>query len=199
MLELTSKDYDALRRHGEETYPHECCGILLGHVDDDGIRVTSITRCGNTCTDSSHNRYNIDLKELVRIQREGRQRGEDIVGFYHSHPDHSAQWSKTDLAEAHWFGCSYVITSVEKGKAALTKAFQLSGSDESDKSLVDEDIAYCSSGSSANSLSLFSRAGVGDWMTIMPAWISGWNIFTLRSEPKAFALNTPLSEPLIVL
>jgi len=45
-------------------------------------------------------------RELVRIQREGRERGEDIVGFYHSHPDHPARWSQTDLAEAHWFGCS---------------------------------------------------------------------------------------------
>ena len=76
---------------------------------------------------SAHNRYNIDPKELVRIQREGRERGEDIIGFYHSHPDHPAQWSQTDLAEAHWFGCSYVITSVEKGKAMLTNAFELTG------------------------------------------------------------------------
>ena len=95
----------------------------------------------NTRTDSAHNRYNIDPKELVRIQREGRERGEDIVGFYHSHPDHPAQWSKTDLAEAHWFGCSYVITSVEKGKAALTNSFELTGTDEADKRLTDEKIA----------------------------------------------------------
>ena len=87
-----------------------------------------------------HNRYNIDPRELVRIQREGRDRGEDIVGFYHSHPDHPAQWSSTDLAEAHWFGCSYVITSVEKGKAAITNSFELTGTDETDKRLVDEPI-----------------------------------------------------------
>jgi proteasome lid subunit RPN8/RPN11 len=75
---------------------------------------------------------------LIRIQREGRERGEDIIGFYHSHPDHPAQWSQTDLSEAHWFGCSYVITSVEKEKAVLTNAFELTGSDESDKKLADE-------------------------------------------------------------
>ena len=92
----------------------------------------------------AHNRYNIDPKELIRIQREGRERGEDIVGFYHSHPDHPAQWSQTDLAEAHWFGCSYVITSVEKGKAVLTNSFELTGSDESDKKLVDEKIEVTS-------------------------------------------------------
>jgi proteasome lid subunit RPN8/RPN11 len=141
MLKLSRKEYDALRLHGEETYPHECCGVLLGRFEGDGSRiVTSTARAGNTRNDSPHNRYNIDPRDLIRIQREGRQRGEDIVGFYHSHPDHPAQWSSTDLAEAHWMGCSYVITSVEKGKAVLTNSFELTGSDEQDKRLTDEKI-----------------------------------------------------------
>ncbi len=141
MLKLSNALYASLRLHGEETYPHECCGVLLGTMTDDGARVvTSVARAGNTRTDSPQNRYNIDPKELVRIQREGRERGEDIIGFYHSHPDHPAQWSQTDLAEAHWFGCSYVITSVEKGKAVLTNSFELTGFDENDKKLVDEKI-----------------------------------------------------------
>jgi proteasome lid subunit RPN8/RPN11 len=141
MLKLSRADYDALRHHGEETYPYECCGILLGHVDDDGTRVvTSAARAGNTRTDSPHNRYNIDPRDQVRIQREGRERGEDIIGYYHSHPDHPARWSLTDLADAHWPGISYVITSVEKGKAAITNSFELSMSDESDKQFVDETI-----------------------------------------------------------
>jgi proteasome lid subunit RPN8/RPN11 len=141
MLKLSQSAYTSLRLHGEETYPHECCGILLGQMGDEGVRsVTSIARAGNTRTDSAHNRYNIDPRELIRIQREGRERGEDIIGFYHSHPDHPAQWSPTDLAEAHWFGCSYVITSVEKGKAMLTNSFELTGRDEADKKLVAEKI-----------------------------------------------------------
>ena len=141
MLKVPQSAYASLRQHGEETYPHECCGVLLGQMGDDGVRtVTSVARAGNTRTDSAHNRYNIDPKDLIRIQREGRGRGEDIIGFYHSHPDHPVQWSSTDLAEAHWFGCSYVITSVEKGKAVLTNSFELTGNDESDKKLVGEKI-----------------------------------------------------------
>jgi proteasome lid subunit RPN8/RPN11 len=141
MIKVSQSAYAAIRQHGEETYPHECCGVLLGQMDQDGIRtVTTIARAGNTRTDSAHNRYNIDPKELIGIQREGRERGEDIIGFYHSHPDHPAQWSQTDLAEAHWFSCSYVITSVEKGKAVLTNSFELTGSDEDDKKLVSEKI-----------------------------------------------------------
>jgi proteasome lid subunit RPN8/RPN11 len=139
MLTLSQSAYASLRQHGEETYPHECCGVLLGQFGDDGAKtVLRITRCGNTRADSPHNRYSIDPKELIRIQREGRERGEDIVGFYHSHPDHPAQSSSTDLAEAHWFGCSYVITSVEKGKAVLTNSFELTGTDEANKKFVDE-------------------------------------------------------------
>src|SRR5438270_9888897 len=140
MLKVNRKEYDALRRHGEETYPHECCGVLLGRMDGDERIVTSIARCGNTRADSPHNRYNIDPRELVRIQREGRDRSQDIVGFYHSHPDHPARWSPTDLAEAHWIGCSYVITSVTKGKADVTNSFDLTGTDENDKKFVDENI-----------------------------------------------------------
>jgi len=142
MLKLSQPVYDSLRRHGEETYPHECCGVLLGRFEDDGSRsVTRAVRAGNTRDDSPHNRYNIDPKELIRIQKEGRERGEDIVGFYHSHPDHPAQWSSTDLAEAHWFGCSYVITSVEKGRAAVTNAFELTGIEEDKKKFIDEQIS----------------------------------------------------------
>lgn len=139
MLKVSESCYKALRRHGEQTYPHECCGVLLGRFEDDGSKTVARTvPAGNTREDSPHNRYNIDPKELIRIQREGRARGEDIVGFYHSHPDHPAQWSQTDLAEAHWFGCSYVITSVEKGKAAVTNSFELTGTDEPDKKFIDE-------------------------------------------------------------
>ena len=141
MLKINRANHDALRQHGEQTYPQECCGILLGHIADDGTRVvTSIARAGNTRTDSAHNRYNIDPKELVRIQREGRSRGEDIVGFYHSHPDHPAHWSSTDLAEAHWFGCAYVITAVEKGAAKITNSFLLTGTGEEDKAFVNQTI-----------------------------------------------------------
>ena len=115
--------------------------MLLGRFEGDLTRVvTSLARAANTRTDSPQNRYNIDPKELVRIQREGREREEDIIGFYHSHPDHPAQWSPTDHAEAHWLGCSYVITSVEKGNAVVTNSFELTGTDENDKKLVGEKI-----------------------------------------------------------
>jgi proteasome lid subunit RPN8/RPN11 len=130
-LKITRTLLDQLRRSGEAAYPHECCGVLVGEFDETGGKtVKTVTECGNTRTDSPDNRYNISPSELVRIQREALLAGHDIVGFYHSHPDHPARWSATDLSEAHWTGCSYVIISVESGHAVLTNSFLLEGLEE---------------------------------------------------------------------
>jgi proteasome lid subunit RPN8/RPN11 len=137
-LTIPGEVYEAIRRHGEHTYPHECCGVLLGRSHDTGNTVEAAVEAGNTRTDSAHNRYNIAPQELIRIQRQGRERGLDIVGFYHSHPDHPAQWSKTDFEEAHWIGCSYVITSVEQGTAKVTNSFLLAGATEEEKRFEDQ-------------------------------------------------------------
>jgi proteasome lid subunit RPN8/RPN11 len=140
VLRLTRSVYDAIRAHGEETYPHECCGALLGRTTTDGWCIEAVVRAANTRTDSAHNRYQISPVELVKIEREARSKGLGIGGFYHSHPDHPAQWSPTDFAEAHWLGCSYVITAVEQRKAAVTNSFLLAGVIEEDKRFEDEDI-----------------------------------------------------------
>jgi proteasome lid subunit RPN8/RPN11 len=129
-LKIPKTVLDQLCQHGEETYPHECCGVLLGEFDNAGGKaVRVVAPCCNARTDSPGNRYCISSAELVFIQGEAMLAGQDIVGFYHSHPDHPAQWSATDLAEAHWTGCSYVIISVEKGRAVLTKSYLLLGQD----------------------------------------------------------------------
>ena len=138
MLKLKQSEYNEIRHHGEDTYPHECCGVLLGQFEDTDRTVIKTVRCGNTRSDSPHNRYHIAPQELVRIQREAREAGLDIVGFYHSHPDHPPRWSQTDLAEAHWIGCSYVITSVEHGQAKITNSFLLAGDVEESKQFFDE-------------------------------------------------------------
>ena len=141
VLKISEPVYRQLREHGEETYPHECCGVLLGKALDSVNEVELAVRAGNTRTDSAHNRYHIAPQELITIQRQARERSLDIVGFYHSHPDHPARWSSTDLNEAHWFGCSYVITSVEKGQAEQTNSFFLAGTGEDDKRFENEEIA----------------------------------------------------------
>jgi proteasome lid subunit RPN8/RPN11 len=140
VLRLTRSVYEAIRTHGEETYPHECCGALLGRATENGWQIEASVKAGNTRTDSAHNRYQIAPVELVRIEREARSKGLSIGGFYHSHPDHPAQWSPTDFAEAHWLGCSYVITTVAQGKATITNSFLLAGITEEDKHFEQETI-----------------------------------------------------------
>ena len=143
-LQMSQEILELLRVHGEATYPHECCGILLGSTSEGALVVRHALPVGNTRLDSAHNRYNIEPADLIRAQREGRARGLDIVGFYHSHPDHPAFPSPTDLAEAHWYGCAYVITSVDgradKPRAHATNSFLLSGSSEEDKFFAPQPI-----------------------------------------------------------
>ncbi|MGA3315602.1 MAG: M67 family metallopeptidase [Candidatus Korobacteraceae bacterium] len=140
MLKIRQPIYDEIRRHGEETYPYECCGVLLGRAEGATRTVSASVRCRNMRTDSASDRYEIDPVEAVRIQRDARTRGLDIIGFYHSHPDHPAYWSPTDLEEAYWLGCSYVITSIENGQARLTRSFALTGSTVEDKAFVEEEL-----------------------------------------------------------
>jgi proteasome lid subunit RPN8/RPN11 len=147
-LRLPRAVYDALRAHGEQTYPYECCGTLLGRFasadasgnEPAGWLVEAAVPAGNIRTDSAHNRYQIAPVELVKLEREALSRGLDIAGFYHSHPDHPAQWSTTDIQEAHWLGCCYVITAVEQGKATITNSFFLAGLTEEDKRFEQETI-----------------------------------------------------------
>ena len=130
MLKISKADYDLIRWEAERSYPHECCGILLGTALA-GERVVTLTlTCENARTDSLANRYSIHPEQLIAGLKLARSRGETIVGFYHSHPDHPAQYSSTDLDEAHWFDCSYLIVSVEHGRATAGNAFVLMGSED---------------------------------------------------------------------
>ena len=138
VLRLPRTVFEDLRAHGEETYPRECCGALLGKPGPEGWRIEALVRAVNARIDFA--RYEIAPAELVKIAQEARSRGLEIAGFYHSHPDHPAQWSATDLAEAHWLGASYVITEVAEGKAALTRAWLLAGTREEDKRFAEQEI-----------------------------------------------------------
>ena len=136
VLRLPRAVYDELRAHGEETWPHECCGALLGVPSRSAGRAgrsMSLVRSVNARRNHLSTVTKSRRPSWSRIARVARSRGLEIAGFYHSHPDHPAQSSSTDLAEAHWLGCSYVITEITQGKAALTSAFLLAGTTEEDK------------------------------------------------------------------
>jgi proteasome lid subunit RPN8/RPN11 len=110
----------AIRAHGSEGYPREICGIMTGPRGEH--TVTEAKRARNIVVDRARDRYEIDPRDQIRIQRETDAAGLDIVGYYHSHPDHPAQASRFDTERA-WAGYVYLIVAVDDGKPVDANAF----------------------------------------------------------------------------
>lgn len=143
MLTLSQSTRNQIRCHAEEAYPEESCGMLLGIINGDTREMREAVRCRNVHPSPQTN-YEIDLRDVIRVQREARKRGLEIVGFYHSHPDHPASPSPTDIADAYWIGYSYVITNVDHGTAGETNSFLLSGTKYENRAFVGEGIVFTS-------------------------------------------------------
>jgi proteasome lid subunit RPN8/RPN11 len=119
-MKISQSALDAIRAHGAEGYPNEICGIMVGPRGEG--RTTEVKRARNLIVDRARDRYEIDPRDHIRIQRETDAAGLDIVGYYHSHPDHPAQASRFDTERA-WAGYVYVIVSIENGKPVDANAF----------------------------------------------------------------------------
>lgn len=124
-MQTTPTILDAICEHGRATYPEECCGFLLGRATAEGNHVTSAWRVENQRAENRERRYTITPHDYHAADRAARQQGLDIVGFYHSHPDHPARPSTTDLAEAAFPGYTYVIVSIQDGQPADLTAWSL--------------------------------------------------------------------------
>jgi proteasome lid subunit RPN8/RPN11 len=105
-------------------YPEEGCGVLLGRDEGRKRVVERVTAIENRREDSRGNRYLIDPEQLLAVEREARDAGHDVVGFYHSHPDHPARPSAFDLEHA-WPYYSYLIVSVEQGRVVDARSWRL--------------------------------------------------------------------------
>ena len=122
----TSPDVlEAIKAHGRATYPEECCGFLFGYAAADGNHAVAVRRVENTRAENRARRYTIAPDAYRAADHAARQHGLDIVGFYHSHPDHPAQPSATDLDEATFPGYTYMIVSVRQGVPAELTAWTL--------------------------------------------------------------------------
>ena len=111
---------EAIQVHGAEGYPHEICGIMIGASGES--LVSEVRRARNIIVERARDRYEIDPRDHIRIQREADAAGLDIVGYYHSHPDHPAQASVFDTERA-WAGYVYLIVSIANGEAVDANAF----------------------------------------------------------------------------
>jgi proteasome lid subunit RPN8/RPN11 len=113
-----------IRKHGEEIYPHECCGFMLGSARDGEQRITEIRSQRNERTESRENRFVISPEQFKAEENYARKAGVQLVGIYHSHPDSPARPSDYDREHA-WPWFSYLIVSVVGGKAMEAQAWQL--------------------------------------------------------------------------
>lgn len=135
-LTLNSHQLEAIRSHAERTYPNECCGLLIGKLSPEGRVVSNIWATENTWTAevadelsdglpaSKTHRYWIAPEEMLAAMRDARQQDLEIIGIYHSHPDHLAVPSECDRRLA-WSQYSYLILSVIQGKAADQQSWTL--------------------------------------------------------------------------
>ena len=117
MIEINSNQLEQIKEHAQRDYPYECCGILLGNFKDGEKTVTQVLEISNEKEEENrHNRYLIPSKKILETELYAIKNGLDIVGFYHSHPDHSAIPSAYDVEHALPV-YSYLIVSVYVAKA----------------------------------------------------------------------------------
>jgi proteasome lid subunit RPN8/RPN11 len=115
-LRLPGALAEEIRRHGEAAYPAECCGALVGRVDGNAKEVVRLEPAVNRRTDDPH-RYLIAPDDLRRLETATLAAGLEIVGYYHSHPDHPARPSAFDADHA-WPWYSYLIVRIDRGRGA---------------------------------------------------------------------------------
>jgi proteasome lid subunit RPN8/RPN11 len=138
-VRLSAEHLRQIRGHAEESYPEECCGLLVGRIVDGGRArvVEEVVRVANTFReDERHRRMLITPLEYARAERLHAARGLGVVGNYHSHPEHPAAPSRFDLEHlAPWPTMSYIIVSVRAGRAAELRSWELA----EDRSHFDEE------------------------------------------------------------
>ncbi len=124
MTTIDKKAKEAIIAHGEVTYPFECCGFLLGTDSDKGRHVSHYLKVENKRTENRERRFLIAPEDYMHAERYADEKDLQLLGIYHSHPDHPAIPSEHDRKQAMPF-FSYFIVSVLKGKAAGLRSWLL--------------------------------------------------------------------------
>ncbi len=139
MLKLLEDAYENILTHAKDAYPHECCGVLGGRGAEVGCaEAAGVThgklaieavRLTNTNVERAADRFEIDPAELLKVEKELAEKCLDVIGFYHSHPDHPARPSEFDR-ERGWPEYSYVIVAVKGGKETESTCWTFKEMDE---------------------------------------------------------------------
>jgi len=126
MLNLFSEYEKIIRSEGESAYPNECCGILIGEIDGSGVKTVKHTEAIRNAREDGeqYHRFLIRPEDMMQAEQTARKRKQDVIGFYHSHPDHPALPSDYDKEHALPF-YSYIIVSVNKSRAEELTSWEL--------------------------------------------------------------------------
>lgn len=122
MISIEPAAWDVMVSHAQKTYPNECCGAMIGAIDDSGKTVRVAVPLENAFSGEQGERYELRQEDLLRADAEARQRGMDLIGIFHSHPDCDAYFSKTDLENScPWY--SFVVLSIKNGRFDHANSF----------------------------------------------------------------------------
>lgn len=122
MISIESGPWGAMVAHAEAVYPNECCGAMLGRIDGTGKRVTEAVPLRNAFEGEQAERYELHPDDLLAADKAARERGLDLIGIFHSHPDCDAYFSETDLKNScPWY--SFVVLSIKGGKFDHANSF----------------------------------------------------------------------------
>lgn len=139
-IRISAELADQIRQHGMRTYPHECCGALLGrdaNGEGKGVQereIVGLLPLTNQRDDSPRNRFSVAPHDVIDADKAAQARGLEVVGWYHSHPDHPAKPSEYDREQA-WPWYSYIIVRVEQGEALEMTSWRL----REDRAVYDEE------------------------------------------------------------
>jgi proteasome lid subunit RPN8/RPN11 len=115
MIRIETEPWQAMVAHARRTYPNECCGAMLGTIDGDTKNVRDAIALDNAFDGAQAARYELRPEDLLAADKAARDRGMDLIGIYHSHPDCDAYFSTTDLQNScPWY--SFVVLSIQKGE-----------------------------------------------------------------------------------
>src|SRR5262245_28609707 len=139
MIRINSSLLREIYDHTESYYPYVCCGLLVGTYSEGTKFVHSCRKCRNFNTERARDRYEMDPLFMLQVLREFESSPWDIIGIYHSHPDHPSRASQTDTDRA-WPDYSYVIVSVQNGTVASAQSWVLNEAERKfqEESLVKE-------------------------------------------------------------
>jgi proteasome lid subunit RPN8/RPN11 len=122
MIEVQSAAWQVIVRHAEQIYPNECCGAMLGNLNGDRKTVTEAVPLENSFSGEQGERYELRPEDLLAADKAARERGLDLIGIFHSHPDCDAYFSRTDLENScPWY--SFVVVSIKNGKFDHANSF----------------------------------------------------------------------------